>query len=195
MLKKEIIWREILYRCFDEGSLVFTQKDLASKLGVSLSTVYNALELPRASGAIEVSGRNFRIRDKEKFLILWATHRTLKKDILYQTNLKTRVSEIEGLIPPEVIFAAFSAYARKYQLASTDYDVVYVYSDPGLLPEIKKRFPLTKGQSNLIVLKSDPLLKKYGAVTPDVQTFVDLWNLPQWYAKDFLNDLRIKLNI
>lgn len=173
--------------------LVFTQKDLAGKLRVSLSTVNNALKLPRSAGAIEVGGRNFRIRDKEKFLLLWASHRRVGSDVIYQTKVFGTVPEIEGLVPPGVIFGAFSAVIKKYQIAPADYNAVYLYADPKILPELKKRFPLQKGSPNLVVLKADAWLKNFGEVTPSVQTFVDLWNMPQWYAKDFLQEVRRRL--
>ncbi len=195
MLKKEIIWREILNKCFAEGILRFTQKELASGLKVSLSTVNNALALPRASGAIEVGGRNFRVRDKEKFLLLWASHRRLLKEIIYQTRVDARALDIEGLAPPGIVYGAYSAFVKKYTIAPADYDAVYIYATGAILAELKKRFPAKKGSPNLFVLKADPLLKNYGATTPDVQTFADLWNLPQWYAKDFLKELRVKLGL
>jgi hypothetical protein len=61
------------------------------------------------------------------------------------------------------------------------------------LSEIKKRFPFQKGYENLIVLKADPYLAQFGQITPDVQTYVDLWNLSEWYAKDFLSVLKEKM--
>lgn len=182
-------------KCFAEGVLVFTQKEIAQRLKVSLSTVNNALRLPRASGAIEVTGKNFRIKDKEKFLLLWASHRRLGKDIVYQTNVKAGVSEIEGRMPPGISFGAYSAFVKKYKTAPADYSAVYIYAAKAMLPEIRKRFTSQKGSPNLFVLKADSLLSNYEGVTPDVLTFVDLWNLPQWYAKDFLSELRKKMKL
>lgn len=195
MLKKELVWREILHHCFVDGRLIFTQKELADWLKISLSTVNNALKLPRASGAIAVSGRNFRVIDKEKFLLLWATHRRLNRDIVYQTRAPGSVWEIEGRLPPGVIFAAYSAYTRQWRLPPADYDVVYAYAPLAVLPEITKRFPKQKGEANLFILAADPFLNDYGDITPPVQTFVDLWNLPQWYAADFRRALKEKLKI
>jgi len=96
-------------------------------------------------------------------------------------------------MPPNVIFAAYTAFLKKYKQAPADYDKVYVYIEEKNLKEIKNRFPPQKGYQNLIVLKSDPWLKNFGKLTPDCQTFVDLWNLPEWYAKDFLNALKEKI--
>lgn len=192
MTKKEIIWREILFQAIENKKIEFTQKELAQKYGFSLSTVFNALKIPRNTSAIE-GKRGFKIRDIEKFLYLWATFRNLKKDIIYQTAVKKGVFEIEGEMPPEVIFGAYSAFLKKHQEAPADYDKVYVYVEEAHLEEIKRRFPLQKGYQNLIVLKADPWLKNFGKFTPDCQTFVDFWNLPEWYAKDFLNALKAKI--
>ena len=191
MLKKEIVWREILFQAIENKKFEFTQKELAQKYGFSLSTVFNALKIPRGANAVE-GKRGFKIRDIEKFLYLWATFRKIKKDIIYQTAVKKGVIAIEGEMPPEVIFGAYSAFLKKYREAPADYDKVYVYIKEEKVEEIKKRFPSQKGYQNLIVLKADPWLKNFGQLTPDCQTFADLWNLPEWYAKDFLNALKEK---
>lgn len=193
--KKEIIWREILHRCFNDGALVFTQQELAGKLNASLSTVHNALKLPRASGAIVVTGRNFRVADKEKFLLLWASHRRFAKDLFYTTTVSASAFTIEGNMPPTVVFAAYSAYRKRHHVIPAEYDAVYVYVEREHLAALKKRFPPVKGTPNLFVLAADPRLALYSGTTPDVQTFVDLWNVPQWYAKDFLTALRKKLHL
>ncbi len=191
MSKKEILWRHILYQSLEKKVQKFTQKDLAKQFGYSTSTVFNALNAPRKLGAIEVTGRYFRIRDREKLLLLWATVRNFQKEIIYETHVDSSPRGIEGAMPAEVIFGAFSAYRLKYHEAPADYSSVYVYSID--LSSIKKRFPKMKGASNLFVLSPDPHLQSFGSVTPDAQTFVDLWNIPQWYAKDYLNALKIKL--
>ena len=193
MNKKEIIWREILFQAMENEKNEFTQKELAQKYGFSLSTVFNALKIPRNSGAIEANGRGFKIVDIEKLVYVWATFRKLNKDIVYQTNVSKNVREIEGEMPPGIIFGAFSAFVRKYEEVPADYDKVYIYTEKEDLEIVKERFPLQKGVSNLIVLKADPWLENFGKLTPDCQIFVDLWNLSEWYAKDFLNALKQKI--
>lgn len=197
MSKKEIIWREILYQTIEKKNRRFTQKDLAAKFGFSLSTVFNALKAPRRTGAVKVTGRNFEVINVEKFLYLWATARNLKKDIIYQTRVNGSVMDIEGLMPDSVIYGVYSAYRLRFGEAPADYDKVYVYvQNPA---EIKKRFPPLKLKAgtfsnfNLIALKADPFLKNYGQTTTLTQTFVDLWNLPEWYAKDFSEALKNKI--
>ncbi|MBU0619601.1 MAG: hypothetical protein V1768_00455 [Patescibacteria group bacterium] len=204
MTKKEIIWREILHQAIqnkktqfttlDSKNLMwFTQKGLAEKFGFSLSTVFNALKVPRSTGAIDVKGRGFIIRDKEKFLQIWATFRNLEKDIIYKTHSNFSSAEIEGSMPPKIIYGAFSAFVKKFKQTPADYDKVYIYADQKELKEIQKRFPKKNGYENLIVLKKDSYLSQYGQITPIVQTFVDLWNLQEWYAKEFLNALKEKI--
>ena len=193
MTKKEVIWREILFQAIENKKIEFTQKDLAQKYGFSLSTVFNALKIPRDSGIVEAGGRGFKILDIEKFLYLWATFRNLKKDIIYQTNVAGDVRQIENEMPVDIIFGGFSAYFKKYQEAPADYDKVYIYCQEKKIKEIKNRFPSQKGYDNLIVLKADSWLENFGQITPDCQTFVDLWNLSEWYAKDFLEALKIKI--
>ena len=84
MNKKELIWREILMQVLDQKVYQFTQKKLAGKLGVSLSTVFNALKAPRQSNIVQVTGRNFRVRDPERFLVLWGTARNISADKIYE---------------------------------------------------------------------------------------------------------------
>lgn len=192
MTKKEVIWREILFQATVKKKMEFTQKELAQKYGFSLSTVFNALKVPRSVGAVE-GKRGLKIKDIEKFLNLWATLRNLKKDIIYQTNTAKNVREIEGESSPFVIFGAYSAFIKKYKTAPADYDKVYIYASRKQLSEIRNRFPYSGGYFNLVVLEPDAWLKNFGRVTPDCQTFADLWNLSEWYAKDFLNDLKAKI--
>jgi DNA-binding transcriptional MocR family regulator len=194
MNKKEIIWREILFQATENKKTEFTQKELAQKYSFSLSTVFNALKIPRNSGMIEVKGRGFEVQDMEKFLYLWATFRKLKKEVIYQTSVPKSVREIEGEMPSGIIFGVFSAYFKKYREAPADYDRVYVYMKKENIKEIQDRFPPRKGNYNLIVLTADPWLENFGKVTPDCQTFVDLWNLSEWYAKDYLNALKDKIS-
>lgn len=191
MTKKEIIWRYILSEALQKKRNTFMQKDIAEHFNFSTSTVFNALKIPRAIGAVKVTGRNFRICDLEKLLLLWATLRNLKKDIVYSTHSSNSVQEIEGAMPGDIIYGAFSAYRLTYGDAPADYSIVYVYSDN--LSEIKKRFPLQKGYQNIFVLKPDPHLKSYGSAAPAPQIFADIWNAPEWYGKDFINALKEKL--
>jgi len=63
------------------------------------------------------------------------------------------------------------------------------------LEKTKLRFPPSKkGAANIFVLKDSTGLKKYGEVTTIIQTFVDIWNLNDWYGADFIKALETKIN-
>lgn len=194
MLKKEIIWRDILENAIHKKQYQFTQKDLAQNYGFSSSTVFNALVIPRAQGAIAVSGRGFSVTDVEKLLYIWATQKNLARDVVYQTSVSMGARAIEGLAPAGVVFGGCSAYAHAYGDSPAEYDAVYWYADATTIAEIKKRFPKRAGPANFFILKEDPFLKRFGSrVTPDTQIFTDLWNMKEWYAKDFLTAIKQKL--
>lgn len=192
MSKKEIVWREILFQALQNKKTDFTQKELAQKYGFSLSTVFNALKIPRASGVIE-GKRGLSVVDAEKLLYIWATCRNIKRETIYQTFVNKDVLAIEGEMPREVIFGGFGAFVRKNGPAPADYDKVFVYLEPNRLAEIKNRFPKRPGRPNLFVLQADQFLRQFGSITPDCQTFADLWNMNDWFAKDFLRALKEKI--
>lgn len=194
MKKIEIIWREILYQTIEEGSSKFTQQNLAGKFGFSTSTVSHALSNLRRMGAIRVTGRFFKVEDPEKILFHWANYRNLKKDIVYAAYLDQPILEIEGLLPPGSVSAAYTAVREMFTEPPADYSRVYFYHEN---PErAKKRFPPAPGKknSNIFVLKADPFLKQYGERTTLAQTFVDLWNLSDWYAKPFVQRLKEEID-
>jgi hypothetical protein len=193
--KKEQIWRYILEAAVSkERVLHFEQKEIAAKMNISTSTVFNALKVPRQSGAVAVRGRGFEVRDIEKLLIIWATERKLKKDVVYETHVDDTIQHIESGLPGSITFGAYAAYKFRFHDTPADYDKVYVYAhDDTAVQEIKKRFPPKKGSVNLIVLEADGQLGSFGRDLPLSQLFVDLWNLPDWFAKDYLNALRRKM--
>lgn len=206
MKKIEIIWRELLFqamekkkRPFGDTGRHFTQKELAEKFGFSTSTVFQALKTPRKMGAVRVTGRFFILEDPEKLLYHWASVRDLKKEIIFSGRVNLPILEIEGRMPPDIVFGGFSAARQILTEPPADYDKVYVYAkntDP-----VKKRFELEEdlpigrqGRENLTVIKADDFLGSYGQRTTISQTFVDLWNLPDWYAKEFVKALKEKVD-
>jgi len=202
MLKKEIIWREILIQARTNKKRIFTQKELAQKFGFSLSTVFNALKIPRENGSIKVNSRFFTLENYKKLLYLWANERSLKREIVYSARLDSDILNLEKEMPSNVIFGLYSAYKFIYKDAPADYDHLYVYSDAKDLKELQKRL-LTSSvlsktprlASNFFILESDLWLKGYSESMPLEQIFVDIWNSQEWYAKDFLKALEQKLNL
>ena len=190
MLKIETIWHHMLYLAIEKGQFQNTQQVLAHELGYSLSTVNSAIRQIADIGAVEVSSRFFVLRDVKKLLYFWATHRNLKKDIVYQTYVDEPVLEIEGCIPDKAIFACYTAARMLLPEPPADYSNVYVYVDETTIDTLKKRFPQVKSDNpNLFVLDAYPKQPDYGLTTTLPQTFVDVWNLSDWYAKDFLIEL------
>ena len=161
-----------------------TQAEAARELGVSLSTVNGLVKKLESMGAVSIGQRHLRVVDSEKVLIHLANMRSVGKDLLYSTRVEAPVTQIEKSMPPGALFTAYSAYKFKYKEVPADYSEVYVYADEEALKEIKRRFPPRKGPPNLFVLK-----KEFEKVS-DALLFADLWNLREWYAKDFVRGLR-----
>ena len=201
MDKQDAIYRLISEK-FTEGKVEFTQKDIAHELGVSLSTVNLAIKKLNSISAVKVYKKSFNVIDFGKLMIFWATRRNLNRDIVYKTASDLPVNEIERSMPDNVAFTAYSAF--KYLMGNTpaDYSQVYVYADSDSLDEIRRRFPERKGVYNLFVLSPDVHLSKSidnkslkNSSVSIPQMFVDLWNINNWYSKDFIDALEKRMNI
>lgn len=190
MQKTEYVYRELLYQTIEKKNTKGTQAALARKLHLSLSTVNSAMTILQKMGAVEIHQRSFHIIDTKKILYYWASIRDLDKDIIYATRVENPVKEIEKQMPDTIIFGAFSAYKFSFKDVPADYSEIYVYSDKTL----QERFPPTKGAYNLFILKKDELAEMYGKQTTIAHTFVDLWNLKEWYAKEFIAAMERKLH-
>ena len=189
MKRIEFVYREILFQVLEKKVMLLTQSLLSKELKISLSMVNHALAPLRKMGAIDVKQRGFEVIDAKKILYYWASIRNLEKDILYKTRVDLPVYKIENLMPDNIIYGAYSAYKFKFKDVPADYSELYVYSDE----DSKERFPESKKLPNLFILKKDDLMNRYGKITSIAQTFVDLWNIREWYAKDFLKALEEKI--
>ena len=73
--------------------------------------------------------------------------------------------------------------------APADYGKFYFYVSADQLNRVKERYPTEnkpgKDEANVVALKMPEVMPQYGSYTTPVQTFVDLWNLPDWYAREF----------
>ncbi len=190
MKKSELVYREILFNAMEKKIRILTQAELSRTLKISLSTVNNALKPLTRMGAVEITPRNFHVLNIKKILYFWASVRNLERDVVYATRVDFPVRNIERAMPDDVIFAAYSAYKFLFNDVPADYSEVYVYGDSNL----KKRFPETKGPFNLFVLKKDTAIEMYGRKTTMANTFVDLWNLREWYAEEFVKALEGKMH-
>jgi len=192
MLKKEVLYREILTEAIERKTLSFTQLALSKKFKFSLSTVNNALKPLEQIGAIEKKGRSFLLTDIKKALTFWATTRNLQKGIIYSTRAEMPVEKIEGNMPAGIAFTAYSGYRFLFRESPADYGEVYVYASKAQAEEIRERFPLKKGPPNLFILEKDEFMEK-NEIAPVAQIYADLWNLREWYARDFLDALERRL--
>jgi len=186
MKKIELVYMEILFQCIEKKNRRLTQSWLSKVLEISLSTVSHGLKPLKNMGAIEVKKRSLVVIDPKKVLYYWASQRNIEKDILYCTRVDASVRQIESQMPAGVVFGAYSAFKLKRKTVPADYSEVYVY---GSQEEIQERFPAVEKTPNLFVLKKEKIMERYGAVAPWGLVFVDLWNLREWYAKEFLTDL------
>ena len=185
MKKIELVYREILFNAIEKNNKKLTQAYLANTLKISLSTVNLALKPLVKMNSVKINKNGFDVIDSKKILYYWASIRNIERDIIYKTRVEKSVEEIEKLMPNSAIFTAYSAYKFKFKNAPADYSEVYVYCDK---EEIKERFEESKNIPNLFVLRKDI------AKLTTANLFVDLWNLKEWYAKDYLDALQRRLN-
>lgn len=191
MLKIEYIWRELLYRAIEEQRADFKMSDLALKFHLSTSLVSHALSPLRDLQIVKIGKIRSRVVDTERLLLFWATRRNLKKDIVHKIYSGLSVLERETSMSASVYPTAYSAYRIYYRDVPSDYENIYFYAKD--IDEIQKRFPENlRKDPNLFILKPDPYLTIYKK-TPQAQIFVDLWNLPEWYAKEFSEALLAKI--
>ncbi len=192
MKKIELVYREILFNALEKNSKNMTQANLARTLKMSLSTVNLAIKPLARMNAVQIKTRSFEVIDAKKILYCWASMRNIEKDILYKTRVEQPVKNIEAELPGNTIFGAYSGYKLKFNDVPADYSEVYVYAES--IEEIKKRFPANSKNPNLFVIQKDKEMDRYGKSCTAAQLFVDLWNLKEWYAKEFLIAVEEKIN-
>ncbi len=192
MKQIELVIREILYKMIEKKERKLTQSGLSKEFGISLSVVNLAVRRLNEIGAVKILQRSFNIIDARKIIYFWASIRNLKKDIIFNGRVEMSVREIERNMPANIIFSAYSAYKFRFKDVPADYSEVYVYADEKELEIIKKRFVVKNERPNLFILKKDSLIDKYKEI-PIAQIFVDLWNIGEWYAKDFVDVLEKKI--
>jgi hypothetical protein len=195
MKKIETIWHYLLLRALTNGVFRHTQQDLAVRFHMSLSTVHHALVTPTAIGAIRKESKFFVLSDPIKLLYYWASVRNLKRRIIYETHVNNSVQNTEGLALPTSIFGGFSAGKMILGEAPADYAAVYFYDEKKYLKQMQERFlPNPQKPANMYVLEKTQDMESYGQHTTLPLTFVDIWNLPDWYAKDFTRALEEKIH-
>lgn len=193
MKKIETVWCQLLYDILEKRQTHFQQQQLAKKLDLSLSTVNHALKNLRQMGAVQIGGRGGQVIDYEKILMHWANYRRLSQDIVWRRKLSGSVLEIEGLLPPGSILGAYSAVRHWFREAPADYNTVYVYHPQP--QSVVRRFAGQSGrETELVCLKPAPKIPLRKETTTLAHTFVDLWNLSDWMAKDFIKRVKEEID-
>jgi|SRR3989344_2006040 len=188
MKRAEEVYREILFQGMEKKRNSLTQSYLSKNLNMSLSMINLSLKPLIKMNAIKINQRSFDVIDKRKILYYWASNRNVEKDIIYRTRAEKPTKRIESEMPADVIYTGYSAYKFKFKDVPADYSEIYVYCND--VKEIEKRFPKNDKNPNLFVLKKDRNNKEITIA----QIFVDLWNLKEWYAKEFLKAMEEKIN-
>ena len=193
MKKIETVWCQLLFQSLEKKETHFQQQKLAANLHLSTSTVNHALKDLRRMGAVRVGGDGGSVTDAEKILMHWANYRDLASDVVKKISLNGSVLEIEGLLPPESILGTYSAVRHWYGEPPADYTSVYVYH---AYPEqiIRRYENHPPGDTTLTILKLPSTIPLRDETTTLAHTFVDLWNLPDWMAKDFVRRVKEEID-
>jgi hypothetical protein len=191
MLKKERIYRELAER----GGCI-TQRELASRCGVSLNLVNSVIKELNRVGAVAVYPMGLKVVNRAKIVYLWGSQRDLQRDISLAYAINLPVHEIEKNMPGNVVFTAFSGWRLKTGQAPFDYRRVYVYakpSDRAILERLLSTLPKTRGDPNtFVMLVDDPHLFALSSdqIAPVSQIFVDIYAMPSTPVTDgFLKDI------
>ena len=197
MKKIETIWHHLLHEALIHHTYRHTQQELAGRFQYSLSTIHHAIKTPVEIGAIRKASKFFVLADFKKLLYYWASLRSLQRDIVYKSLMEKPVLEVEGLAVPRTVFACYSAARHHLGEAPADYAKVYWYAAPEDLRKTQERFgdrPKTKTEANVFILRAPGAFICDGYYTTLVHTFVDVWNLTDWYARDFCKALEEKID-
>jgi hypothetical protein len=197
LTRTEQVWRHLLV-----GALEHDQRQwpsitaLAEDLDLPISTTHRALERPGEIGACDVTrAGGVVLRDPGKLLILWAGARQFHRDILERFHVEAAAPEVEAsAAAPAAILGGFGAVvAHQNGNRIADYTTVVFYGDPEL---VLARCPPPRWPweaTEVLVVEPDPLLPRYGRVTPLGQAWVDLFNLGGWQADRFVHHLAREL--
>ena len=185
MKKSEIFLIKLLEKCF-KGAREFKQKDLSRELNISIGLINSTVKKLSEIGAVEIKRFSFNIIDLKKILLYSCVKRNISKDIIDSFYVDLPVKKIESLMPAEAVFTAYTAYRLYFNEAPANYGEVYAYIDKKRLSEIRKRFKTENKKPNVFILRLDFSMKNK-VLLPLL--YIDLWNLKEWYAKEFLNSL------
>jgi len=189
MKKSEILIIKLLEEYF-KGKQNFKQKELAKKYQISLGLVNSTINTLARIGALEIKRFGFNVLDIKKILLYAAIKRNPYKDLIFSFYVDLPIKKIEANMPPSATFTSYTAYRLYFNESPADYSEVYVYSEKEKINEIKKRFKIENKKPNVFILRKDFEMKAKASLP---LIYIDLWNLKEWYAKEFLNALEERL--
>lgn len=191
--KTQQVWRHLGASALEQGRRRWPSVTaLAAELEMGISTVHRALSLPAEIGAVIIRpAGGLRLIDPGRLLMIWAGHRALGHDMVERFEVEGSAPAVERSITnPAAVLGGFGAVvARRQGNTIADYESVLVYGDPRLSRRRQVTDPDPGRTTEVIVLEPDPLLARYGRVTPITQAWTDLFNLPGWQAARFVYHL------
>jgi hypothetical protein len=195
--KTEQVWRHLTTGAIERGQRRWPSVTaLAGELGLGVSTVHRALSHPAEIGAIDVlGGGGVRVVDPGRLLIVWAGQRRLARDVVDRFRVPASAPVVERSIGNRgAVLGGFGAVvAAVGGNTIADYETVLVYGEPRVTRRRRITDPDPGRVTEVVVLEPDPLLARYGRVTPLTQAWVDLFNLPGWQAARFVHYLLARL--
>ena len=199
MLKQEAVIRKILCQFLYNNDII-DQQQISQSLNVSIGLVNKVISRLQGMGAVSKTGRRYSVTSFRKILMFWASLRNLQRDVLFSTRVLGSVRDIERDLPDGSILTAYTAFNYRFNEAPADYSEIWVYVQDKMIFEFKNRFPFNTLPSNLFILKGDKLLeensKRYSSglnIVSIPQLYVDLWNIPSWYSKEYVTLLEKKI--
>jgi len=191
--KTQQVWRHLVAGAVEQDRRRWDSiVALADELGMGVSTTHRALGHPVEIGAVHVRpAGGVRVIDPGRLLILWAGHRRLSRDVVDRFEVDASAPVVERSITnPAAILGGFGAVvAHMGGNRVADYETVVVYGDPGVDVTGRVEDPEPGRVTEVLVARPDPLLARYGRVTPLTQAWVDLFSLPGWQAARFVHNL------
>lgn len=191
LTRTEIVWRHLLHEAEAGRRRHPSLAAFAEPLGLPVSTVHKALSLPGGIGAVAVRrAGGLRVLDPFRLAVLWAGRRRLDRDVIdtWATVVPAADAERRLALPGVVLGGHGAVVARLVRNTIADYSTVIVYADhPEPLRAVVPEAP--DGTTTVVVARPDPLLHRYGSVTPLHQAWVDLFTRSDWAAARFVEAL------
>jgi hypothetical protein len=195
--KTEQVWRHLTSAAIEQGQRRWASLSaLSGEMDMAVSTVHRALSHPADIGAVDVRpGGGVRVVDPGRLLMVWAGQRKLRRDVVDRVQVPASAPVVERSIRSRTAvlggFGAVVAHIGGNTIA--DYETVLVYGEPRISTRRRGADPEPDRVTEIVVLDPDPLLGRYGRLTPLTQAWVDLFNLPGWQAARFVHHLLPRL--